>query len=375
MADPGSTLNVPYDIVVIVVHALAKDLSGFEPTVYAALRTLCLVNREWCALARPHLYSYVWLAKLRNHILFCRTVTAAPHLGALVRDLKSYIFLRGSDGWRAGTTALGGPFAPPMTRAAAEALTNLRALAFASDAAVVTVPQPLLAAMAHCARCARLRALSLSGFSFMSFALLRDFVQGFRGVATLRVRRCDWLPNRIAPPVPAHAPVESVRSVDIHAMATTANSLLNLTGPAVTELKLWCRGMSGGPDTCSAIRRYSALRSIELTYDGAEVHWMIDALGNVSSPAVSQVVINHVLRRLTPSSGSVAREYTERLDHLLCEPRFLGLQRVVVRVYLPVLHDGEVWMKLVVDAFPQCQARGILISSVHEGDPDETRNV
>ena len=195
---------------------LAEDAKTSLSTAYRGLCTCALLGQGWLAGARARLYAYVWLDKLKHHLLFSRTVSSNPDLGALVLQLRSHISLRPRSDWRDGSLHLGGPTQMPMAPNAVKSLVNLESLVFVSDS--WTVPNVLMAFMtSFVTQChVTLRAFALRNFKFMSFGHLRQLVQPLRRLESLQVWRCMWMPDRMHVALYGEIqPLEHIKTLDV----------------------------------------------------------------------------------------------------------------------------------------------------------------
>lgn len=106
-----------------------------------------------------------------------------------------------------------------------------------------------------------------------------------------------------------------------------------------------------------------SLSEIELTYERQTgVEWVINTLRNIPSQHIIEITINHLARDDPPGSTGRAR-----LDSLLAEsPVFIGLQRVVYRVYCNGVQNEDAWDADICASLPRCKERGILEVSLHE---------
>lgn len=115
-----------------------------------------------------------------------------------------------------------------------------------------------------------------------------------------------------------------------------------------------------------------SLTQIELTYERQTgVEWAINTLRNIPSQHIVEITINHLAQDDPPGSTGRAR-----LDSILAEsPVFVGLQRVVYRVYCNGVQNEDAWDVDIGASLPRCKERGILEVSLHECKHSFTRYV
>lgn len=195
----------------MIIDVLDEQLSS-PPQRYRALLSCALISHNWLERAQVHLYSIVWLDTLRHHLLFSRTITRLPNLGAHVREIRSTLLMGPRSGWRHGSMSLGGPTQLPMPLDMPQTFVNLQSLSFISDQ--WTIPNLLLGFMQSFAVCNTLRSFALRNIRTMSFALLRDLIQAHRGLEYLQVWGCMWLPDRTYP-VGSIQALEALKTVNV----------------------------------------------------------------------------------------------------------------------------------------------------------------
>lgn len=204
-------MHIPADICWMIIDVLAEQLSS-PPQRYRALLSCVLISHNWLERAQVHLYSIVSLDTLRHHLLFARTITGLPNLGAHVREIRSALLMNPRSGWRDGSMSLGGPTQLPMPLNMPQTFVNLHSLSFISDQ--WTIPNLLLGFMQSFAVCNTLRSLTLRNIRTMSFALLRDLIQAHRDLEYLQVWGCMWLPDRTYP-VGSIQALEALKTVNV----------------------------------------------------------------------------------------------------------------------------------------------------------------
>ena len=218
----GASL-IPVEVYLQIIDELVPDPKTPTPLAYRDLCACATTCRRWFAGARIKLYSYVWLEKLKHHLLFNRTILERPELGALVLELRTHVLLRPQSGWRNGSAALGRLTHLPLSPRTIERLVNIKALHFISD--LSSLPNAILSYMNAFSACHTLLSLSIRKFSFMSFSHLRQLILSFRGLRSLQVCRCMWHPDRIMPPV-GDDPLEALTAIDVSVLCSSYTYLL-----------------------------------------------------------------------------------------------------------------------------------------------------